>query len=190
VTSWPTSTPPSSGPPRPVADPAVSVAAASDAISVQRLVAAPPEPIFDLLADPAGHAAIDGGGTVKSARSGGRRLALGDRFGMDMHLGVAYSTRNTVVELEENRRIAWQTTASGPLGNVLGGRIWRYELEPVEGGTLLTETWDLSKEKWTSKPVVKLTMASSTRQNMERTLERIEQLVTSLGVPGQDPAAT
>jgi hypothetical protein len=33
-------------------------------------------------------------------------------------------------------------------------------------------------------------MASSTRQNMERTLERIEQLVTSPGVPGQDPAAT
>ena len=110
----------------------------SDVITVQRLVPAPAEPIFDLLADPAGHAEIDGGGTVKGARSGGRRLALGDRFGMDMHLGVAYSTRNTVVELEENRRIAWQTTAGGPLGNVLGGRIWRYELEPVEGGTLVT----------------------------------------------------
>ena len=127
----------------------------SDVISVQRLVPAAPEPIFDLLADPAGHAEIDGGGTVKGARSGGRRLALGDRFGMDMHLGVAYSTRNTVIELDENRRIAWQTTASGPLGTVLGGRIWRYELEPVEGGTLVTETWDLSQEKWTSKPVVK-----------------------------------
>ena len=124
----------------------------SDVISVQRLVPAAPEPIFDLLADPAGHAEIDGGGTVKGARSGGRRLALGDRFGMDMHLGVAYSTRNTVIELDENRLIAWQTTASGPLGNVLGGRIWRYELEPVEGGTLVTETWDLSQEKWTSKP--------------------------------------
>lgn len=158
----------------------------SDVLTVQRLVPAPAEPIFDLLADPAGHAEIDGGGTVKGARSGGRRLALGDRFGMDMHLGVAYSTRNTVVELEENRRIAWQTTASGPLGTVLGGRIWRYELEPVEGGTLVTETWDLSQEKWTSKPVVKLTMASSTRRNMERTLERIDELVTA----AQDPAAS
>ena len=70
--------------------------------------------VFDLLVDPAGHSEIDGGGTVKGARSGGRRLVLGDRFGMDMKLGVAYSTRNTVIELEENRRIAWQTTASGP----------------------------------------------------------------------------
>jgi uncharacterized protein YndB with AHSA1/START domain len=162
----------------------------SDTLSVQRLVPAPPEPIFDLLADPAGHAEIDGGGTVRGARSGGRRLALGDRFGMDMHLGVAYSTRNTVVELEENRRIAWQTSASGPVGSLLGGRIWRYELEPVEGGTLVTETWDLSQERWTSKPVVKATMTASTRRNMERTLERIEQLVTEAREPGQDPAAT
>jgi len=162
----------------------------SDVLSVQRLVPSAPEPIFDLLADPAGHAAIDGGGTVKAARSGGRRLALGDRFGMDMHLGVAYSTRNTVVELDENRRIAWQTTASGPLGSVLGGRIWRYELEPVEGGTLVTESWDLSREKVTSKAVVRLTMSGATRQNMERTLARIEELVTSVDGPAQDPAAS
>ena len=162
----------------------------SDVISVQRLVPAPPEPIFDLLVDPAGHAEIDGGGSVRGARSGGRRLALGDRFGMDMHLGVAYSTKNTVVELEENRRIAWQTTAAGALGVVLGGRIWRYVLEPVEGGTLVTESWDLTQEKWPSKPVVKVAMAASTRRNMERTLARIEELVTSSDVGAQDPSAT
>ena len=160
----------------------------SDVLSVQRLVPSPPEPIFDLLVDPAGHAAIDGGGTVQGARSGGRRLALGDRFGMDMHLGVAYSTRNTVVELEENRRIAWQTTAAGAPGVVLGGRIWRYELEPVEGGTLVTESWDLTEEKWPSKPVVKVAMGASTRRNMERTLARIEELVTSSDVGAQDPS--
>ncbi len=158
----------------------------SDVLSVQRLVPAPPEPIFDLLVDPSGHTEIDGGGTVRGARSGGRRLALGDRFGMDMHLGVAYSTRNTVIELDENRRIAWQTTASGPLGTVIGGRIWRYELEPVAGGTLVTESWDLSREKWTSRPVVKVTMSGSTRHNMERTLARIEELVTA----AQDPTAS
>ena len=166
----------------------------SDVLCVQRLVPAPPEPIFDLLVDPAGHAEIDGGDTVRGARSGGRRLALGDRFGMDMHLGVAYSTRNTVIELDENRRIAWQSRPpedSARWRHLFGGRVWRYELEPVEGGTLVTETWDLSQEKWTSKPVVKLTMTASTRHNMERTLERIEQLVTAVGDgPAQDPAAS
>jgi len=153
----------------------------SDVLSVQRLIPSPPEPIFDLLVDPAGHSEIDGGGTVKGARSGGRRLVLGDRFGMDMKLGVAYSTRNTVIELEENRRIAWQTTASGPAGSLLGGRIWRYVLEPVDGGTLVTESWDLTQERVTSKFVVKATMTDATKRNMERTLARIEELVTSVG---------
>ena len=128
---------------------------------------------------------------VLGARSGGRRLALGDRFGMDMHLGVAYSTRNTVVELEENRRIAWQTTASGPLGVVLGGRVWRYELEPVEGGTLVTESWDLTAGEVAEQAGRQARRwASSTRRNMERTLARIEELVDAAddGV-GQDPSA-
>ena len=128
----------------------------SDVLSVQRLIPSPPEPIFDLLVDPAGHSEIDGGGTVKGARSGGRRL-------------------------EENRRIAWQTTASGPAGSLLGGRIWRYVIEPVEGGTLVTESWDLTQERVTSKFVVKATMTDATKRNMERTLARIEELVTSVG---------
>lgn len=151
-----------------------------DTVSVQRLIPAPPEPIFDLLADPEGHARIDGGGSVQAARSGGRRLGLGDRFGMDMKLGLSYSTSNTVVELVENRRIAWQTLAGGPLSNLLGGRIWRYELEPVEGGTLVTETWDISKEALPSKPFVRR-MEAQTRTNMAATLERIEEIVTAEG---------
>lgn len=160
-----------------------------ETISVRRVIPSPPGPIFDLLADPAGHAAIDGGGSVRSARSGGRRLALGDRFGMDMKLGVAYSTRNTVVEFEDDRLIAWQTTAGGALGSMIGGRIWRYELEPVDGGTLVTESWDLSQENRMSKPVVKRAMASTTAKNMEATLERIEQLVSGGAQPPQAPSS-
>lgn len=149
-----------------------------DQVSVQRLIPAPPEPIFALLVDPDGHARIDGGGSVQGARSGGRRLAMGDRFGMDMKLGLSYSTSNTVIELVENRRIAWQTLAGGPLSAILGGRIWRYELEPVEGGTLVTETWDISQEALPSKPFVRR-MEAQTRTNMAATLERIEEIVTA-----------
>lgn len=155
-----------------------------DTVSVQRLIPAPPEPIFDLLADPARHTEIDGGGTVQRARSGGRRLTLGDRFGMDMRIGVPYSMSNTVVELEENRRIAWQTRGGGAVGKVLGGRIWRYDLEPVDGGTLVTETWDIRGEAPLTKPFVR-GMAGTTRRNMESTLARIEDIVTA-----QDGSAT
>jgi hypothetical protein len=52
---------------------------------------------------------------------------------MRMRIGLPYLIRNTVVEFEENRRIAWRH---------FGRHIWRYELEPVEGGTLVTETFD------------------------------------------------
>jgi uncharacterized protein YndB with AHSA1/START domain len=149
-----------------------------DSITVQRLIPATPERIFDLLADPARHVEIDGSGTVRQSRGGSRRLGLGDTFGMNMRLGVGYATLNKVVELEESRRIAWQTLAGGPLARVVTGRTWRYELAPQEGGTLVKETWDISTERFTSRPFVRL-MATSTRQNMEKTLERIEQALAA-----------
>ncbi|MGL5866385.1 MAG: SRPBCC family protein [Dermatophilaceae bacterium] len=158
----------------------------SDIVSVTRLIPAPPELIFDLLADPGRHVDIDGGGTVQGARSGGRRLGLGDRFGVDMKIGLSYATLNEVVEYDENQRIAWQTRARGAMSRVVGGRIWRYVLEPVEGGTMVTESWDLSREGVLSKPAVRL-LAGTTRRNMAATLERIEELVTDAG---QAPSAT
>lgn len=148
-------------------------------VSTQRLIPAPAERIFDLLADPAGHTEIDGSGTVRRSRSRGeRRLGLGDTFGMDMKMGLPYRMRNVVTEFEENRRIAWQARASGPAEKLLGGRTWRYELEPRDDGTLVRETWDPSTEAAPSRALIRRALPDRTRQNMERTLERIEQVVT------------
>ena len=108
---------------------------ARNLVTVQRLIPAPAAAIFDLLADPSRHPQIDGSGTVIAPTSAGsRRLGLGDTFGMSMKLGVPYSTRNVVVEFEPDRLIAWQTLAAAPLDKVVTGRVWRYELEPVELG--------------------------------------------------------
>jgi hypothetical protein len=95
---------------------------------------------------------------------------------MDMKLGARYSTRNEVVELVEDRLIAWRTLAPFPLSLLFTGRTWRYELEPVEAGTLVRETWDLSTEARPGRPAVRR-MADQTRRNMERTLTRIDELV-------------
>jgi uncharacterized protein YndB with AHSA1/START domain len=149
-----------------------------DRVTVERVVPAPPSAVFDLLVDPARHLEIDGSGTVQRARSGGRRLRLGDSFGMDMKWGPRYSTRNLVVELEEDRRIAWRTLAPAPLDRLFTGRTWRYELEEVEGGTRVRETWDISTEAPLGRPAVRR-LADQTRGNMERTLERIEQVVSA-----------
>jgi len=97
----------------------------SDVESVERVIASPPEAIFELLADPRHHHQIDGSGTVRDAKDAPERLVLGAKFGMAMHLGFSYSMENTVIEFEEGRRIAWQTRPPNVLGKVVGGRIWR-----------------------------------------------------------------
>jgi uncharacterized protein YndB with AHSA1/START domain len=102
-------------------------------VSASAVLAAPPQAVFDLLADPHAHPSFDGSGTVRTAVAGPDRLSPGSRFGMAMRWGVPYRVRNTVVEFEEGRRIAWRH---------FGRHVWRYELEPVEGGTRITETFD------------------------------------------------
>ncbi len=141
----------------------------SDQITVERIINAAPEQIFALVADAAKHSEIDGSGTVKGTRQDSRPLELGAKFGMSMHMGVGYKTSNEVVEFEQNRLIAWKTTGAK---GMIGGRIWRYELEPVDGGTLVKETWDVSQDK--QKFFLKRSrMAPAAKTGMRKTLERI-----------------
>ena len=156
-----------------------------DVATVERVIPAPASAIFDLLADPARHREIDGSGTVRDASEGSQRLTLGSEFGMSMKAGIGYKMSSTVVEFEDDRRIAWQPRPVHKwMRGLFGGRIWRYELEPVEGGTRVRESWDISKESIVSKPVVKQAR-SATRQNMEKTLERLEQLLASEAAQSQ-----
>jgi uncharacterized protein YndB with AHSA1/START domain len=146
-----------------------------DVETVERVIPAPPEKIFELLVDPRRHHDIDGSGTVQDAKNSPERLGPGSTFGMSMKAGISYSMESTVIEFEENRRIAWQTRGSGKLGSKFGGRIWRYELEPVDGGTRVRESWDISEERM--KAIVR-PARRKTRKSMEQTLARIEELVT------------
>ena len=149
----------------------------ADVVTVERTIPAPAEAIFELLSHPDRHQEIDGSGTVRAAKEGGdRKVGLGDSFGMSMKMGVPYSMVSTIVEYEEGRRIAWQTRGPGGIGRHAAGRIWRYELEPVEGGTLVRESWDITQESAATKWLVRFG-ADKTRKNMAATLERIEQLL-------------
>lgn len=145
---------------------------------MERFIPAPPAAIFDLLADPARHQKIDGSGAVRGAKGGSQRLALGSRFGMAMKMGVPYAMVSTVVEFEENRRIAWRTRGPTPLGRFAAGCIWRYEIEPVDGGSQVCETWDISRESALPRPLVRKA-AAETRRNMAATLGRIDEIVAA-----------
>jgi uncharacterized protein YndB with AHSA1/START domain len=154
------------------------MANARDTVSVERVIRAPAAAIFDLLADPARHADIDGSGSVRRARPGhAARLTAGATFSVDMHRGINYGMLNTVTEFDEGRRIAWSPKPASGRGARFVGRIWRYELEPVEGGTLVRETWDISREAL--RYVLRYVAAARTRQDMEKSLVRLDQLVTT-----------
>jgi uncharacterized protein YndB with AHSA1/START domain len=151
-----------------------------DVETVERVIPAPPEAVFALLVDPARHREIDGSGTVGDPKGDSQTLVLGSQFGMSMKMGIPYAMVSTVVEYDENRLLAWQTRGPTPLGRFVAGRIWRYELEPVDGGTRVRESWDITHESAFTKPLVRRA-AAETRTNMAATLERIEAVVTASG---------
>lgn len=133
-------------------------------VSASRVVPASPEDVFALLADPARHAEIDGSDMVQQVRGESGRLRMGSKFGMDMKFGfLPYRITNEVVEFEENRLIAWQH---------FGKHRWRYELEPVEGGTEVTESFDWSTA--ISPKVIELMGYPKQHEaNIEATLDRL-----------------
>jgi uncharacterized protein YndB with AHSA1/START domain len=135
----------------------------SRSVSRSVVVPVPPEQVFELLADPRKHAELDGSGTVKSALKAPPRLSQGATFGMRMRFGVPYVISNEVVEFEENRRIAWRH---------IGHHVWRYELEPVDGGTRVTETFDWADAR-SPKALELLGYPARNAKAIEQTLDRL-----------------
>ena len=130
------------------------------------VVAAPPEEVFALLADPRRHTELDGSGTLHGHVTGPERLSLGAHFGMAMAWhGVPYRIQNTVLEFEEGRLIAWRH---------FHRHVWRWELSPVEAGTSVTETFDWGPSlapwllEWGRYPALNA-------HGMEKTLVRLQE---------------
>ena len=116
-------------------------------LTVQRAIAADPATIFDILATPSGHVAIDASGMLMSAE-GPRVTAVGDRFDVHMDreslndypLGE-YTVTVVISRFERDRAIEWSIDGviQPPIGHVYG-----YDLEPIDGGTMVTSYYDWS----------------------------------------------
>jgi uncharacterized protein YndB with AHSA1/START domain len=121
-------------------------------------VHAPPESVFDVLADASTHEAIDGTGWVRGALNEPHLTQVGQIFRIKMfhenHPDKYYEMSNRVEVLDRPHAIAWQP-GQGPddRGNLsgnaeleFGGWIWRYDLEAVGADrTEVTLTYDWSK---------------------------------------------
>lgn len=110
-------------------------------VRASREIAAGPERIFELIADPAQQPGWDGNDNLGTADSGQRVRQVGDVFTMTLSRGEV--RENHVVEFEEGRRMAWRPSE---VGKPPPGHLWRWELEPAsESRTRVTCTYDWTR---------------------------------------------
>jgi len=143
-------------------------------ISDSIVINADPTTIFDVLVDPAQHPLFDGSGSVRGSISGPPRLYLGATFRMRMVLRVPYAVKNTVVEYDEDHRIAWRH---------FGRHVWRYELAPIAGttATTVTETFDYRPAP-AGALYRRLGFVDAARTGIPASLQRLKTLVESRAV--------
>jgi uncharacterized protein YndB with AHSA1/START domain len=107
-------------------------------VSADREIAAQPEQIFELIADPTQQPRWDGNDNLATAPAGQRVRGAGDMFVMTTTRGAV--RENHVVEFDEGRRLAWKPAEPG---REPPGHLWRWELEPIDTSrTRVTHTYD------------------------------------------------
>ncbi|MDF2583394.1 MAG: hypothetical protein K0R33_2037 [Mycobacterium sp.] len=138
-------------------------------MSASREIAAAPDVIFELIADPAQQPRWDGNGNLTEAAAGQRVRAVGDVFRMMVHSGTV--RENHIVEFEEGRRIAWLPSEEG---KPPPGHLWRWEIEPLgDSCSRVTHTYD-----WTNLTEEKrlVRAKATTADNLAASIERLAAL--------------
>jgi uncharacterized protein YndB with AHSA1/START domain len=121
-----------------------------ETIRATSTINAPSDVVFDVLADPSTHAAIDGTGWVRESLDGKRLTETGQIFRMamyhDNHPDRDYEMANRVDVFDPPRAIAWEPGQGPDNGHLeFGGWFWRYDLEPVgSSSTEVTLSYDWS----------------------------------------------
>lgn len=135
-------------------------------VSAARQIAASPDRIFELIADPGQQPRWDGNDNLVEAPSGQRVRAAGAVFGMRLTNGQ--DRENHVVEFDEGRLIAWRPAEPGQQPP---GHLWRWQLEPIDRTqTRVTHTYDWSDLTDESR----LARArATTSENLEASLDRL-----------------
>lgn len=148
-------------------------------VTVERVIPASTDAIFDVLSNPERHVALDGSGFIRSTQGAQRIKAVGDVFTMNMdgpHMGGEYQTDNHVTGYADNALLAWQTA---PAGTEPPGWEWVWELT-AQGpdSTLVRHTYDWSKV--TDKALLaKVKFPLVTPDQLDDTLVRLDEAVSS-----------
>ncbi|WP_405166353.1 SRPBCC family protein [Nocardia sp. NBC_01499] len=138
-------------------------------VTASRDIAATPERLFELIADPVQQPLWDGNENLAKAVTRQRVRAAGEVFTMTLTTGA--DRDNRVVEFDEGRRIAWLPSAPGQQPP---GHLWRWELEPVDAThTRVTHTYDWS-ELTDEKRMVRA--RATTPAKLQASLDKLAEL--------------
>ena len=153
-----------------------------ETMTATRTIAATPERVFAVLADPSQHAAIDGTGWVRASLDGELLTAPGQVFRVGMyhpnHPDGHYEIANRVEALDPPRTISWQPGQEGASGTIgYGGWYWRYDLvADGDASTTTTLTYD-----WSSVPAFTrehIAFPPFGPEHLENSLAHLDQLAT------------
>jgi hypothetical protein len=152
----------------------------SERVELRRMIPFDAARIFSVLRDPEGHVTIDSTGMLQSS-TGEPASKVGDEFVIHMDreslndypMGK-YDVTVVITRYEQDRSIAW--TIVGQIKPQIG-HVYGYELEPIEGGTMVTSYYDWSNidPAWKEAdifPVISETAVRATLGILERTLAR------------------
>lgn len=149
-------------------------------VTVSRTVPADPDTVWAIISDPDRLAALSPE-TTRTEWVDGQR-GLGARFKGHNRVGwVRWTTVATVTTYEPGRAFGFETSPPSRSR-------WRYELEPVDGGTRVTE----SMRKQDPQPApIRLLMrlvgvtdrAAHLRAGMTETLERLDAAIRAAAPP-------
>ena len=156
----------------------------SERLTVTGSVAASPEAVFAVLADPSRHHEVDGAGMLQGMVEGPPAItAAGQTFDMDMNQDPFgdYRMRNTVTEFEPGRRITWAPNLEpkGSMDHLLGGiepggHVYSWVLTPNgSGGTDIEHFCD-----WSGCPDERFKgfFPRVTAEQMSRSIETVGKL--------------
>lgn len=153
-------------------------------------VAAEPDAVYALLSDPTQvhrWSPENTGAVVENPRRGGAYEGM-TFVGRNKRGRATWSTRCVVTAAEPGRRFAFRVDVIGPGKPVVKARnaTWEYRMEPIDGGTRVTEIWT-DDRPWPDavaavfdKVAAGRPFADFQRRNIATTLKNLQE---DLGAP-------
>jgi uncharacterized protein YndB with AHSA1/START domain len=153
-------------------------------ISATKVIDAPAEAVFAVLADPNRHTELDGGGMVKGPEGKAGPLGgIGQVFSMNMHQDALgdYRMINTVTAFVPDSRIGWGPAmdpdcdaAKNFEGVDVSGHTYTWDLHESDGRTEVTETYEWTGVK---DPQFEKLFPLASQEDLEKSLDKLAKAV-------------